>query len=332
MEAETSGIETTAYPGPPGGDVAVLEDGPPVVRSIPLTGWLERQGFHPIMSAFLMFVLSFVLFQGLASLIAIAFLIMDQGLPEQAELLEVLETATGPLLMGNTIGQFVGMAIPVLLWSRLHTRDSAALLRISHPDMGLTALSVLALVALLPAIQWLGQINASLPIPEFFVELERAQLELIETILKSDIALWSVVFALAVTPAICEELLFRGYLQRQLERALGVTGGIVATGLLFGLYHFRLSQALPLAVLGIFLGWLVWRTGSLWVPILIHFLNNALAIVAANLAAANPEWGVEDLEHIPVPWPALVGGTLLFAGIVAVMNRRVALADVSRTG
>ena len=87
-----------------------------------------------------------------------------------------------------------------------------------------------ALAGLLPVIQWLGEFNASLPLPEFLRSLEDAQLKLIEKILSSDIWIGSTVFALAITPALCEELLFRGYLQRQFERSFGIFGGIVATG------------------------------------------------------------------------------------------------------
>ena len=153
--------------------------------------------------------------------------------------------------------------------------------------------------------------------------MEEAQLELIQRILGSDIGLASTVFALAVTPAICEEILFRGYLQRQLERGFGIAGGIIATGLLFGLYHFRLSQAIPLAVLGIFLCWLAWRTGSLWVPILIHFLNNAVAIAAATAASANPDWGIEDIEQLHVPVGLVLAGAMVLAATIYLMNKRV---------
>jgi membrane protease YdiL (CAAX protease family) len=246
--------------------------------------------------------------------------------------MEMLESATGALLIGNTVGQYLGMAIPVLLWTRLHTSESAAFLRLEKPDMPLLGLSILALAGLFPVIQWLGEINASLPLPDVLVELEAAQLELIERILGSDISLGATVFALAITPALCEELLFRGYLQRQLERSLGIAGGIITIGVLFGLYHFRLSQALPLAALGIFLGWLAWRTGSLWVPIAIHFLNNGIAIAATSAAAANPEWGIDDIETLPVPWPFVLGGALVLAGAVFLMNRRVDSIDASLTG
>ncbi|HEX9658901.1 MAG TPA: hypothetical protein VGA18_01325, partial [Rhodothermales bacterium] len=88
-------------------DPVLLKDGPPTRGESRMTGWLERQGFHPILSAFLLFVVSFVLFQGLATLIAIALVITSEGVPSPEALLDVLEKSTVPLLAGNTVGQFL---------------------------------------------------------------------------------------------------------------------------------------------------------------------------------------------------------------------------------
>lgn len=323
MEEQSTAIGAAEQP------FDTIRDGPPIERSMVLSGWMERQGFHPVLAAFLMFVVTFVLFQGIASAVALSIVVVQQGVPDAAGLMAMLESGTGALLVGNTVGQFVGMAIPVLLWTMLHTKQSRAFLRIGKPDLALLGLSVFALAGLFPVVQWLGEVNASLPIPDFLAQLEEAQLALIERILSGDIWIGYTVFALAITPALCEELLFRGYLQRQFERSFGIVGGIITTGILFGLYHFRLSQAIPLAALGIFLGWLAWRTGSLWVPVVIHFLNNGVAILVTSFVASNPEWEIADLEHLPVPWPVVVGGTLLLGGAIFLMNRRVEFLGTS---
>ena len=308
-------------------DSVLLKDGPPTRAESRMTGWLERQAFHPILSAFLLFVVSFLLFQGMATLIAIALVITSEGVPSPDALLDVLEKSTVPLLAGNTVGQFLGMALPVILWTRLHTKDTSNFLRFKAPDPILIFLAAFGLFALLPCIQWFGQINETLPLPRFLVDLERSQMELIERILGGDVSLGAMIFSLAVTPAICEEILFRGYLQRQFERSLGVAGGIVITGVLFGLYHFRLSQAVPLAVLGIYLGYLVWRTGSIWVVVAVHFLNNGFAIAASSYVTANPELGIKDIENVPVPWTFVLSGAIVLALVIMFIDRRVRRLD-----
>ncbi len=91
----------------------------------------------------------------------------------------------------------------------------------------------------------------------------------IQELLRADSALqlvW-IFFALALTPAICEELLFRGFiLGRFLET--GQPGqSLMMTSLLFGLFHRNLPALLPTTLAGIVLGLCVWRTGSLYCAI-----------------------------------------------------------------
>lgn len=81
----------------------------------------------------------------------------------------------------------------------------------------------------------------------------------------------------AVVPAISEEAAFRGYILTGL-RPLGRTAAVVLTGVLFGLMHLSLVRALPLITLGLLFAAAVERTGSILPSILMHFLNNAIAI------------------------------------------------------
>lgn len=115
--------------------------------------------------------------------------------------------------------------------------------------------------------------------------------------------------------------MFRGYVQRQAERGLGIVGGVLFSGIVFGLYHLRLSQAIPLCVLGIYLAWLVWRTGSLWPAIIVHFANNAFAVAIGAYIARDPDLEMADLEQFEVPWYFLVLGLVLFGAVVVGIQR-----------
>ena len=100
----------------------------------------------------------------------------------------------------------------------------------------------------------------------------------IQRLLRADSALqlgW-IFFALALTPAICEELLFRGFiLGRFLET--GQPGqSLMMTSLLFGLFHRNLPALLPTTLAGIMLAFAVWRTGSLYCAIVMHAVNQHL--------------------------------------------------------
>lgn len=299
-----------------------------------LTGWLERNGFHPLLAGFLVFILAFVLFQlVIAPLVIGAGVLLDMMTSGQAEpptLEDIMERLTTdlPLLMtANTIGQIVGFGLLAIGIARLHTSEPWEFLRIRRPSPAGLGLAALGWMVLYPAVIWTGELNKSIPLPETIRALEQAQIDMIEGLLMGgELNVVFLFIALALTPAICEELLFRGYLQRQVERGWGTVASIVLVGILFGLYHLRLSQVIPLSLLGIYMGFAVWATGSLWSGVLVHLLNNGLAVVASAVAQ---DQGVdmEALEDAGVPWYVGVGGLILAGLVVRFMAaRRVAIA------
>lgn len=100
--------------------------------------------------------------------------------------------------------------------------------------------------------------------------------------------LWIVWLVIGVTPALCEELFFRGLILSGLRR-LGVWPALIACALLFGVAHSSIYRLLPTVFIGLLLSWLVWRTGSIWTSIVAHALNNGIAatlVYSKTLAAA----------------------------------------------
>lgn len=224
------------------------------------------------------------------------------------------------LIIGNSIGQVFGLAIPALLFARLYSAEVFAFIRLRRVEWSLLGLSLLGLVALLPIVQWLASVNQTLPLPEPLKSFEESQMELIEQVLGSDFGLAFNLVMLAVVPGICEEVLFRGYVQRQFERGTGAAAGIALSGILFGLYHIRLTQALPLIVLGLYLAYITWRTGSLIPAMLVHFANNAFSVFLANYVSSQPGMDPSEIEQMGVPWYMVVGGFVFFSGIAYVLH------------
>jgi membrane protease YdiL (CAAX protease family) len=91
-----------------------------------------------------------------------------------------------------------------------------------------------------------------------------------------------LVACVSLLPAFAEELVFRGLWARALAARLGPWPAILLTSLVFGAYHFSLVQLLPTALLGVLVAWASLRSGSLWLAMLVHALNNALAVLAAR--------------------------------------------------
>lgn len=291
---------------------------------VPLDGWLERHQFGPVLMAFLALILALILFQVVLAPIATLLLLVMQGVPlgsVLSDLERIIEQHAQALITANTIGQILGIAVPALVLAWLHTSRPDAFLRLRPPNFVLLGLGVVGLVFLLPIVQWLGTINEWLPLPEFIRAFDESQMELVARVLGSDLGVWFSLVMLAVTPALCEEVLFRGYVQRQLERGMGILAGILLSGFVFGLYHLRLTQLLPLSALGIYMAYLAWRTGSLWVPIVVHFANNAFAVALAAWVRARPDLDIDAIEQLEVPWYFIVVGALFF-GLTLVSLQR----------
>jgi sodium transport system permease protein len=112
--------------------------------------------------------------------------------------------------------------------------------------------------------------------------------------------LWKLWLVLALTPALCEETFFRGLLFSGLRR-WGPWAAVGISALLFGLMHGSIYQFLPTFIIGLLLGYAVWRSGSLYCSILIHFLNNGLVATVA--------WsqGAKILAKAALPWSLTLG-------------------------
>jgi membrane protease YdiL (CAAX protease family) len=98
----------------------------------------------------------------------------------------------------------------------------------------------------------------------------------------------ALLIAAAVLPGICEEVLVRGVVQRTLAGVWPAWAAIGASSVLFALLHIDPQHVAMVASLGLWWGYVAWRTGSTWPTIGLHMLNNALAMGAVW---AMPEGG-----------------------------------------
>lgn len=88
----------------------------------------------------------------------------------------------------------------------------------------------------------------------------------------------SIIF-LAVLPAIAEEVLFRGVIFNSFNKKFGFIIGAIVSGLFFGVFHLNVIQGIFAFIVGIALCYAYYKTNSLFVPIIIHFLNNLFAVL-----------------------------------------------------
>jgi sodium transport system permease protein len=125
--------------------------------------------------------------------------------------------------------------------------------------------------------------------------------------------LWLIWLVVAITPAICEEVLFRGFILSGLRR-LGAVSAIGISALLFGIAHASIYRLLPTVFLGVVFGLIVWRTGSLLCSIVAHALNNGLMATMTESEEVARLFGIQPSADA-LPWEPTLYGT--FATIAA---------------
>lgn len=193
------------------------------------------------------------------------------------------------------------------------------------PDLRLVTAGIFLLLAAIPLVLFLYNINQALPLPDSFRLLEEQTTNTIKGLLQMDngLELLANLTLIALLPAIGEELVFRGVVQQQLQRRIASPLlAIILASAIFSFIHFQFEGFLPRMLLGILLGWLYWRCQNLWVPVAAHFVNNAAQVVGQFLYSR--EISTLDLEQdIEMPWPAAAGSLLLVLGIMYWINTRI---------
>jgi len=149
-------------------------------------------------------------------------------------------------------------------------------------------LATITIIVALPMINLMADINSHLQLPEFLSGLEtwmrnsEDQAEFITKkflVMDTSFDLLINLILIAVIPALGEELLFRGVIQRIFTNMTrNVHWGIIITAFLFAALHMQFFGLLPRMAMGILFGYLLIWTKSLWVPILAHLINNGLAV------------------------------------------------------
>lgn len=201
-------------------------------------------------------------------------------------------------------------------WRVADWRDYLLLRRFPH--WKIAGVTILLMLSSLPLVIWLYQINKGFPMPEAFRLIEEQTEAAIKGLLVMDspVEFLANLALIALLPAIGEELVFRGVLQRQLMRRIARPWiAILLSAAIFSAVHMQFEGFLSRWLLGVLLGWLYWRSGNFWVPVLAHFFNNGLQIVAQYLY--KNELSSVDLEQdINVPWPAALVSLLLLLGVM----------------
>jgi membrane protease YdiL (CAAX protease family) len=223
----------------------------------------------------------------------------------------------------SSLGMF---AFTALLAAQLETRHVAKRLALSaKPALRLLVIAFLSILVAQIFIQFLVQINESIPLPNAFKSLLQAQKkeeELMNNLLSGSslIMLLLNTLVLALIPAFGEELFFRGALLGELLKSkINPAVAIIFTGLVFSLFHGQFNNILAIWALGSFLGYLYYVSGSLWVSVFAHFTNNFLFLLLKYLY--NTGVLSKDLAEADVPLYATLISVMLFVLCLFALNK-----------
>ncbi|HEU0302327.1 MAG TPA: ABC transporter permease subunit/CPBP intramembrane protease [Longimicrobium sp.] len=251
-----------------------------------LQGWRTRERGIPLPA------------EAMAFIAAIALLFFHVGTRLQGGLGE----------RGLLASQWLLLALPAVAFAALGPYDVRRTLALRAPSARTLAAAALIALGGIPVgwgIVWLemqlfeGGIDSLLPLQELLTATDTRR------------ALW-LFFLAALTPAVCEELVFRGVLLQSLGREMRAWKAVALSAAVFGAFHLSFETALrflPTAFIGLLMGWVVWHSRSIFASMLMHLVNNAFVVALLW----QPALQRLALREGGLSWRTVLAGALLLA-------------------
>lgn len=287
-----------------------------------------KSNISPIAAAFIGLVGGFFLYQFVGGLLSLAVFGFD------------LDSApVNGLRLMTMAGQILFILLPALVFSKLIYEDVGQIVRLRMPEWTEIILFVAGIGILTPLLQsylyvqnyyieiWATHSESINALKTFFDSLNELIDKTYGNLLKASSVpeLLLVVMVVAVVPAVSEEVMFRGFIQRSFEIKIKPFIAALVTALFFSLYHFNPYGLIPLAILGFYFGFAAYTSKTLIIPILLHFLNNFTAVMLYYIIGSEEliksdvsAKSGEDLGFYSVVTILL---TLLFIGLIVFIKK-----------
>jgi len=288
-----------------------------------------------------------VIFAGLiityAVFLAVVFATSGFELATTNERLATLNDNVHLLRIMQTLQSFFVFIFPPFILAKLFKENSTDFIHLKRPDFSFVILGIVSIILMIPLINVLVDWNAGLHLPESMQKLEtwmrtsEDTAEKVTTTLLNGSSWWTLMVNLIIVGALAgigEEFLFRGALQSLFSKGLwsNVQSGktpdwvmhttIWLIAFLFSAIHMQFYGFIPRLLLGAWFGYLLWWSGSIWVPVLAHFTNNAISTIAVFLQ--NKGLITEDPDQIGLngTWWLCLVSIFLLIGCVFYMTRK----------
>ncbi len=280
----------------------------------------------PIAAAFIGLIGGFFLYQIVGGLLTLLIFGLD-----------IENAPVNGIRLMTMAGQILFILLPALVFSRFFYSDVTKFLRIKIPNwkevllftIGIAILTVLLQNYLYIQNYFIDQLANSVPLIKTIKELLDTLNAYVEktygSLLKANSVYEGIliVFVVAIVPALSEEAMFRGLVQRSFEMKMKPFYAALITAIFFGVNHFNPYGLIPLILLGLYFGFAAYMSGSIIVPIILHFLNNFTAVMLYFI------FGDDELISSTVQKPVELGSSflllltmaMLFAGVLLTIKK-----------
>lgn len=198
-----------------------------------------------------------------------------------------LDVSVEKLRVAMLLGELL-IPVPVLIWVIKNKLSFSNVFRIKPVKSDLYFPAILTGLGLIVLIDEFDRIMGKIFTPP-------AGLTEIEALMAIDSILSAILIIgiIVVLGPVIEEMLFRGFFQKVLEERLSsVTNAVLVSALTFAVLHFNPWWLIQIYILGFFMAFFAYRTGSILIPLLIHALNNGISVLASQFSNIKLEWYV----------------------------------------
>ena len=251
---------------------------------------------------FWVLILLFVFCLSIFSLLAAAVMIPFAGIHDLSDLSKINDYNNPNVLVGLKVAQTISaigsFVLPSFVFAFLVSSNSTGYLKL-NVSLKLKSLVIvfLVMISVLPFINWLGELNSKMVLPDFLSDVEQwmktyeeQAKQLTEAFLKMN-GIGDLIinlFVIAFLAAFSEELLFRGVIQKLLmDWKKNTHFAIWITAIIFSAFHVQFYGFIPRMILGALMGYLFQWSGSIWLSVFAHFVNNAFAVVVEYMTSKN---------------------------------------------
>lgn len=188
------------------------------------------------------------------------------------------------------------LIVPALVFTWKNHYSLPQIFRLRPINLKIAGMSVIIGIAFAIVSDEIDRIiQLFFPIPEILKNAIEASLKIGSA---SDFII--IVFSAVFLAGIVEEMLFRGFVQTSFENHFDITKAVMSTSLVFAVVHFNPWWSIQVLIFGVILGVMAWKSDSIIPSVIVHFINNAMALIFTNMPSESLSWYFYK-NHVSIP-------------------------------